>query len=215
MLKNLFTTRRCNLCGWSGLRFWPMISHRYIRPDAVCPKCGCLERHRALIGYMLNAGDFSGKTVLDVAPVKGFRSFFESRGARYFSVDLSNPTAVRANLSSAPFRDGVFDIIICYHVLEHIKDDGAALLELKRTLAPGGKMYLQVPINGALDKTMEYGSPDRYCHGHVRDYGKDFNSRLIDAGFNCKLMDMAGISRYPGVKLGINKAVGTTYICTV
>jgi ubiquinone/menaquinone biosynthesis C-methylase UbiE len=44
------------------------------------------------------------------------------------------------------FEDNFFDVIICNHVLEHVKDDQKAMSELFRVLNPKGIAILQVPI---------------------------------------------------------------------
>ena len=44
-------------------------------------------------------------------------------------------------------RAAEFDAIICNHVLEHVPDDRAAMLELRRILRPGGTAILMVPFH--------------------------------------------------------------------
>jgi len=48
-----------------------------------------------------------------------------------------------------------FDIIICNHVLEHVKDDRKAMYELCKVLKPKGIAILQVPISKHNKKTFE------------------------------------------------------------
>ena len=59
-----------------------------------------------------------------------------------------------------------FDIILCFDVLEHIKDDNAALQKIGTLLKSGGYLIITVPGNKAL-----YGQKD-IAHGHYRRYGK-------------------------------------------
>jgi SAM-dependent methyltransferase len=56
------------------------------------------------------------------------------------------------------------DTAICFNVLEHIDDDVAALANIARILAPGGRLLLIVPA-----LPMIFGSIDRTV-GHVRRY---------------------------------------------
>lgn len=44
----------------------------------------------------------------------------------------------RADITDLPFEDGVFDIAMTAHVLEHLPDPRAALREMVRVLKPGG-----------------------------------------------------------------------------
>jgi SAM-dependent methyltransferase len=41
--------------------------------------------------------------------------------------------------------DGTIDVVLCHHTLEHVFDPPAALQEMRRLLAPGGKLLLFVP----------------------------------------------------------------------
>ena len=60
-------------------------------------------------------------------------------GVRLFMADILN----------YPTVDGAFDVIFFNHVLEHIRDDEAALCEVRRILKPGGLLTLGVPNEGA------------------------------------------------------------------
>ena len=95
--------------------------------------------------------------------------------------------------------DEVFDVIICNHVLEHIKDDGTALKEIFRTLKTGGFAVLQIPLDHKLQKTYEDDSivdPElRKKHfgqyDHVRVYGWDFFEKLNKLGFESEAIAYA------------------------
>jgi SAM-dependent methyltransferase len=69
---------------------------------------------------------------------------------------------VAASLTDIPLRSGIFDFVLCTEVLEHIRDDGAALNELRRVLAPGGWLLLSVPTPPAVD------DPDHVREGYER-----------------------------------------------
>ena len=72
-----------------------------------------------------------------------------------FAVVDGDPAADLAVSDAArlPFADGAFDAAVCAEVLEHLPDYGAALAELARVLAPGGRLGVSVP---------RYG-PERVC----------------------------------------------------
>jgi SAM-dependent methyltransferase len=93
-------------------------------------------------------------------------------------------TPVQGDALALPFGDGTFDRIIAAEVLEHIPDDVAAIDELARVLAPGGRMAVTVParfperINWALDD--EYHD---FPGGHIRIYSQgELEGRLSAAG---------------------------------
>jgi SAM-dependent methyltransferase len=47
-----------------------------------------------------------------------------------------------------PFPDSSFDLILSHEVLEHVDDDRTAILEMVRTLKPGGRLVLFCPNRG-------------------------------------------------------------------
>ena len=55
-------------------------------------------------------------------------------------------TDVRGVAERLPFRDGVFDAVFSFNVLEHVRDPFAAASELIRVLKPGGELYTVVPF---------------------------------------------------------------------
>jgi SAM-dependent methyltransferase len=96
-----------------------------------------------------------------------------------------------ADMTDLPFREASFDYAICSHVLEHIEDDRAAIAELYRVIAPGGRAIVMVPIDMKRDRTYEDASIDTaaarelaFGHPyHVRICGADYPGRLRKAGF--------------------------------
>jgi SAM-dependent methyltransferase len=129
--------------------------------------------------------------VLHFAPERGL----ERRLARqphldYLSGDLE-PGAAMATLdiTRLDLPDESFDCVLCYHVLEHVSDDLAAMRELHRVMRPGGWGVVQVPTYGETtveDPTVTDPAERRERFGqedHVRLYGRDFLDRLRSAGF--------------------------------
>ena len=53
--------------------------------------------------------------------------------------------AVVADAPALPFRDGAFPRALACEVLEHLEDDRAALAEVRRVTAPGGRVAVTVP----------------------------------------------------------------------
>lgn len=97
----------------------------------------------------------SGAVVLDLGCDQG--SFDESAfpGVRCVRVDLERPRAprtgfVRGDASRLPFRNQVFDAIICNHSLEHFTDLDAALSEIGRLLKPSGALFASIPDSSSI-----------------------------------------------------------------
>ncbi len=55
----------------------------------------------------------------------------------YVSIDLVSPLAMyNMDITNLQLDDSSFDVILCSHVLEHIKEDLVAIKELFRILKP-------------------------------------------------------------------------------
>jgi SAM-dependent methyltransferase len=52
---------------------------------------------------------------------------------------------LRADAQRLPFRDGSFDAVYCYHVLEHVPQPPKAIAEAQRALAKPGAGYFGTP----------------------------------------------------------------------
>lgn len=163
------------------------------RPRARCPKCGSLERHRFLSYVIDRLAPLvaSSSAVLDIAPQDGVQDQLQKlAGPRYVGLDIKTvrKVSVCGDIYHLPFPDAVFDVVVCYHVLEHIPDDRSAFRELARVLSARGMMIFQVPYRSAKlteddpdatadERTRRFGQ-----HDHVRFYGTDLVERMTDAG---------------------------------
>ena len=196
---------KCNVCGWEGFKFRAIAGASYIRYNASCPGCGSAERQRALIEYLNKKGSLSEKgiNILDIGPVRGFRTYFEAKGCNYISIDLISSTAmVKMDATQMSFSDDTFDFIICSHVLEHIKDDIRAIKEMFRVLRSEGVCYIMVPFNRNRTDSIEYEKPNILEIGHVRAYGLDILDRIKSVWFKVEMINLIAelgkdnISRY-------------------
>lgn len=180
---------RCPVCGGSFVRFLPMGVVQ--REGALCPGCGSLERHRLLWLAFGKLGVLEkGGSMLHVAPEAAIAKKL-SRAFEYISVDLDGDNAMMAmDIRDLRFPDGRFDLVVCNHVLEHVKEDRKAIAELFRVLKPGGYGSIQVPMKGEETEEDDSVTDPRErekLYGlseHVRWYGRtDFKRRLAQAGF--------------------------------
>ena len=89
-----------------------------------------------------------GTRVLDVGSGPGI--YHDRLGdARLVALDLSAGMLakvavpkVRADAQALPFRDRSFERVLCAYVLFHVRDIPRALAELRRVLAPGGRVVI-------------------------------------------------------------------------
>lgn len=190
--------KECPLCHNKLKLFLPEGAH--MRFNAECPYCGSRERHRAYFLYWKRTHLFDGMKmrVLHFAPERAFNDLISGMEfIDYYPVDI-NPKLYRirekVDITDIQYKDNMFDVIICNHVLEHIPDEKKALSELRRVLKKGGKAFLNVPIFKRYATTLEkaeYNTPElrlKYYgqDDHVRAYGLDYEERLIQAGFETK-----------------------------
>ena len=164
------------------------------RPNARCPLCQALERHRFLAYLLSSMGPLvsSARALLDVAPQSQIRQVLLDLldEHRYVGVDLfpERDIDAQADMTRLPFRDAAFDVVICYHVFEHIPDDAAAMREVARVMSPGALALVQVPRKfGVRTHEDPSASPEERARrfgqaDHVRWYGDDFETRLIAGG---------------------------------
>lgn len=163
---------------------------------AACPYCGSLERQRLLYLYLRQKTNLfrDRLSVLHFSPERGLAGALAAQRNLEYATSWyeSNRRAdYHLDLTKLALPDNSWDVMIVYHILEHIPDDAAAMREMYRVLKPGGWAVVQVPtreqpdthqdpsIDTAEERQREYGNAD-----HVRYYGwKDFSDRLERAGF--------------------------------
>lgn len=137
----------CNICRWRGSAF----RHVAHVESANCPQCGSIARDRFLFWcFATRTPKWRGARVLETSPRLGLdyrewmRRWFAYRASDF---DLSaHRSDIQIDLQQIDLPDAALDIVLSAHVLEHVPDTRRALGELFRVIAPGGRMYLQVPL---------------------------------------------------------------------
>lgn len=189
---------QCPVCEKKYRKFLPY-GRIKPRPNALCPNCLSLERHRLIYLYLKEKSNFF-KTQLDVlhiAPEHCFmRRFEKQHGDKYITADIESPLAkVKMDIHQIPFPENHFDVVLCNHVLEHVNNDIQAMSEIGRVLRPGGWAILQVPffapipevtfedssITDSREREKIFGQDD-----HVRLFGKDYSKRIEKSGLKAQ-----------------------------
>lgn len=181
----------CNVCHWAGSEF---LGTEHVE-SSVCPRCGSVARDRFLLFCFFSRTERRpGQRVLETSPRLGreyrrmMRSLFDYVASDF---DLSAHRGdVRIDLQDIAMPDSSIDVLLTPHVLEHVPDTDRALNEIHRVLAPGGCVYLQVPLQQGL--TTRPTEPE--FHGddtpvHFR-FGWDLTDRLVAAGFEVEILLM-------------------------
>lgn len=151
---------------------------------------GLLER------YLPRTGE-GGRRALDLGCGAGLNLDHLSRYAQPVGTDFSEEALrfcrrrghqmlCKADAAALPFPDREFDIITALDVLEHLDDDLAALLELKRTLKPGGLLVVSVPAYPALWSYWDdiLGHRRRYTVKMMRDVVKKAGLRVRKVSYS-------------------------------
>ena len=126
----------CPVCGSHYRRFLP---YGYVssRPNALCPHCLSLERHRLLWLYLTRETDLLERfpRTLHIAPevciMRHLKPHFAAHPGQYLTADLESPLAdLHFDVQQIPLADDSVEVILCNHLLEHVADDRKALREL-------------------------------------------------------------------------------------
>ena len=128
---------------------------------------GCLRRGAVVVALDADPGEVTGVVAMMAAMADAGEVAHGGVG-----------TGVRADALRLPFPDGAFDKVICAEVLEHLRDDSAAMAELARVLKPGGVLAISVPRYGP--ELVNWALSERYhtvAGGHLRIYRR---SQLLE-----------------------------------
>ena len=168
--------------------------------ETLCPFCGSLPRHRRL-WTLIEPLLISGSQVLDFSPPLYFYEKLKSfEGIHYTATDFEGEFIADQHLDITDINlpANSIDLILCYHILEHIHDDEKAMSELFRILKPTGECFIQTPFKeGKIyedrskqtkeERKQHFGQED-----HVRVYSiSGLKSRLEDNGFKVEKLSFS------------------------
>lgn len=198
----------CQICNWKGRFFF---NHK-------CPKCKSQERTR-LVAYSLEYFNLiqSNLKILHIAPNINEFNFVNHTFKNilvYDRLDIKKRKQINIvdDISSPKHVDITYDLIIVWHVFEHIKNDLEAIAVLYKLLNSKGKLLVSVPIYPNQNKTTfeddNIGQKDYHkIHGHYdhcRSCGLDYYLRFEKRGFKTETLTVKSIKEndinYYGLK---------------
>lgn len=66
--------------------------------------------------------------------------------AEAYAVSGRKPRIRQMDVAEMKYAEGSFDMVYCFHILEHVEDLSMALSEITRVLVPGGRLVIISPL---------------------------------------------------------------------
>src|SRR5688500_12542728 len=112
--------RACPVCDWTGREFHPVmvLPQGFVRPRAMCPRCGCLERHRSFAPWYRRflEREFAGRRpkVLHFTPEQGIADLFRPYASSYQQSVYEHPAPgqIQLDLCNLDVADASYDIFL-------------------------------------------------------------------------------------------------------
>jgi len=151
-----------------------------VKPGAKILDIGCGSGRHICEAFRIEGVTVVGADVSfdDMVEARGKLNFHEKVGEHGGGVWALSA----ADVNNLPFKNNLFDLVICSEVLEHIPDHETAVFEIMRVLKPGSNLVVSVPrympekICWALSD--EYHNANR---GHIRIYKKNELVSLLES----------------------------------
>ena len=185
----------CNICGSSQFKEGPLGRKSLTGKLPQCARCGSLERHRFIrsVWNQVIDTDFISKKALQFSrdPTverKWFGNLEVSVYGGRNSLDLRDIDRAAES----------YDIVICNHVLAHVRDDSQAFREIMRILIPDGFLQFSVPGSMTHTVTEDWGYSKPELHHHYRMYGRDVVQRFTGAQPEVHILEVYGADGVTG-----------------
>jgi SAM-dependent methyltransferase len=92
-----------------------------------------------------------------------------------------------ARIEDMPYRDNVFDVVVCTDVLEHVLDLDLCCRKILRVLKPDGVLIARAPFKEDLSW---YASADcQYRYVHLRNFDEPSLRLLFEKALNCRVIE--------------------------
>ena len=199
----------CNVCQSGLSKFIELPTG-----DLLCPFCGSLPRNRRL-WQLLNEKDLLKGRILDFSPSRCLhREMVKRRDIEYVSTDFAGEFEAQKSYDIIRIEEphSSFDLIICFHVLEHVEADSTAMAELYRVLKKNGKAIIQTPFkDGDIFEDVTIRTPKERLkyfgqEDHVRVYSvQGLKKRLEQAGFEVQVLSFTLDEQMKGNESGMKE----------
>lgn len=182
----------CEICNWQGKRFF----------SGKCPNCNSVPRIRLVPLALKHFNLIKNKIkILHVAPNINEYNFINKNFNNLLCYDRLDKkqrkhTNINESITNTNIDNDTYDLVIVWHVFEHIKEDIEAIVEINRVLKQKGSLLVCVPIYPIGNEvTYEYPDAERKDfaklyghHDHCRSCGLDYYKRFEAIGFKTKTL---------------------------
>ncbi|WP_335728852.1 class I SAM-dependent methyltransferase [Psychroserpens sp.] len=161
-----------------------------------------MSRIRLLL-FSLNYFDLESqdRKILHIAPNINEFNYFRKHVTKMSNYDRLNIKKfdhinLNQDLTKTNIKSDTYDLVIAWHVFEHIPNDTKAINEVYRLLKPNGNALVSVPIfpenniKTLEDESIDYKDYEK-IHGHYdhcRSCGFDYYERFESSGFSTKTL---------------------------
>tara|TARA_Y100001970_G_scaffold294127_1_gene447187 strand:- start:29309 stop:30169 length:861 start_codon:yes stop_codon:yes gene_type:complete len=129
-------------------------------------------------GALISKLDGLAKSIEGIEPTDPFRLWLQEKGMTIYK-----------NISEA---SGDYDVVLMFHVLEHLPNPVESLVEISKHLAPGGMIYLEVPnVNDALTSLYDVDEARKFLF--FSDHLQYFSRRSLQEAINQSSLKADGI----------------------
>ena len=147
---------------------------------------------------LLDVGCGTGAVAADFGKSAWVCATDRSQDALRFARSRGASRVLAADAPALPFRDGSFDIVTAFDIVEHVDEDAALIAELGRVLRPGGALAIHVPAWPSLwsghDEILQHKR--RYTRRSLRRLIEDSPLRLAYLGWaSCAILAPAALAR--------------------
>lgn len=110
-------------------------------------------------------------------------------------------TVCYSQIEDMPYKENIFDIIVCTDVLEHVIDLNHCIGMILSVLKKNGILIIRVPYKESLKGYLSPDFPYRFCH--LRNFD-EFSARILfERVFSCEIIEYYKTSYY--LKNGISR----------
>lgn len=158
-----------------------------------------------------------GMKGIDIGCGKGdAKKILNEKGINVTGVDISPESKcdILADARNLPFGDNNFDYIVCISTLMEIREDEKVIIEMKRTLKPGGKLILELGNMWSWTLlTLRHNNPKEFPNYYKMYSTRSIKEILEDFNFKVDHVYSAGFipRSFSKLKLGNKNTIVKTF----